>query len=79
MARALLNLRRRGFDLAIIEVDPIGFAVDDRERHGELAWRTWLLERDMTRRRLAAAGVSITRWRPNEPIAAAIENLEKRR
>ena len=79
VARALLNLRRRGFDLAIIEVDPIGFALDERERHGELAWRTWLLERDMTRSRLAAAGVSITRWRPNEPIAAVIENLEKRR
>jgi len=79
VTRALLNLRRRGFDLAIIEVDPVGFAVAERERQGELAWRTWLLERDVTRSRLAGAGVSITRWRPDEPIAAAIEHLEKSR
>lgn len=77
--RALLDLRRRGFDLAVVEVDPTGFALAERERYGDLAWRTWLLDRDRARSRFAAAGIPIARWRPGEAIAAAIEELEARR
>jgi uncharacterized protein (DUF58 family) len=79
VTRALLNLRRRGFDLVVIEVDPIQFTVGERRRFGELVWRTWLLDRDVTRSRFAAAGVPVTRWNPGEPITAAVETLERRR
>ena len=79
VTRALLNLRRRGFDLAVIEVEPIEFAAGERRRFGELVWRMWLLDRDATRSRFAAAGVPVARWNPHQPITAAVEALERRR
>ena len=75
VTRALLNLRRRGYQVSIVEVDPLPYLADARAVAGPLAWRTWLLERDADRTRLAAAGIVLASWGPDEPITAPVEAL----
>ena len=77
--RALLNLRARGYDLALIEVDPLRFAEHARASHGEQAWRVWLLERELIRSRFLRAGVPVSRWNGDAPLAAAVEELASTR
>ena len=49
VTRALLNLRRRGYQVSIVEVDPLPYLADAEAAAGPIAWRTWLLERDAVR------------------------------
>jgi len=77
--RALLNLRARGFDLALIEVDPLPFAEGARTLYGDQAWRVWLLERELVRHRFLRAGVPLSRWTAGSPLAAAVEELTSKR
>ena len=77
--RALLNLRARGYDLALIEVDPRRFAEHARTSYGEQAWRVWLLERELIRHRFLRAGVPVSRWSADAPLAAAVEELASKR
>ncbi len=65
---ALLNLRPRGFDLAVVEVSPEPFAVPGTTDTDALAHRLWLLEREALRTRLQALGVPISRWREDQPL-----------
>ncbi len=75
VTRALLNLRRRGYQVSIIELDPLAYLADAEAAAGPIAWRTWLLERDAVRTRLAGAGIKLASWGPNEPVAAPLEAL----
>jgi uncharacterized protein (DUF58 family) len=75
VTRALVNLRRRGYQVSIVEVDPLPYLADAESAAGPLAWRTWLLERDAVRTRLAAAGIVLASWAPDEPVAAPVEAL----
>ena len=75
ISRALLNLRRRGYQVSIVEVDPLPYLADAEAAAGPIAWRTWLLERDAVRTRLAGAGIALASWEPDEPIAAPVEAL----
>jgi uncharacterized protein (DUF58 family) len=75
VTRALLNLRRRGYEVSIVEVDPVPYLVGVKATVAPTVWRTWLLERDATRTRLAGAGISLASWDTSAPIAAAIEAL----
>lgn len=75
VTRALLHLRRRGYQVSIVEVDPLPYLADAEAAAGPIAWRTWLLERDAVRTQLAGAGIALAPWRPDEPIAAPVEAL----
>ena len=75
VTRALLNLRRRGYQVSILEIDPLPYLADAEAAAGPLAWRTWLLERDAVRTQLAGAGIALASWGPDEPIAAPVEAL----
>ncbi len=77
--RALLNLRARGYDLALIEVDPLRFAEQQRASYGEQAWRVWLLERELIRNQFLRTGVPVSRWNGDGPLAAAVEELASTR
>ena len=77
--RALLNLRARGYDLALIEVDPLRFAEQARALYGEQAWRVWLLERELIRNQFLRAAVPVSRWNGEAPLAAAVEELASTR
>jgi uncharacterized protein (DUF58 family) len=69
---ALLDLRARGFDLAVIEVSPEPFAAPKAGRAGEIAYRLWLLQREALRTRLQELGAPVTRWRDDEPLQAPL-------
>ncbi len=64
---ALLDLRARGFDLAVVEVDPERFVPPATDPGDRLADRVWHLHREARRARLAEAGIPIARWGPGEP------------
>jgi uncharacterized protein (DUF58 family) len=77
--RALLDLRARGFDLALIEIDPLPFAEHARAVYGDEVWRVWLLERELIRNRFLRAGVLVGRWNAGVPLAAVVEELTSKR
>jgi uncharacterized protein (DUF58 family) len=74
-ADALLDVRARGFDLAVVEISPLGFTEPGRGKTGELAWRLWTLKRDALRSRFERAGVAVARWDERIPLAAAVEEV----
>jgi uncharacterized protein (DUF58 family) len=72
---ALLDLRARGFDLAVIEVSPLPYVESGRGRTRQLAYRLWKLRREALRAEYAAAGVPVAEWRDGEPLAAPLEEV----
>ncbi|MEK6274836.1 MAG: DUF58 domain-containing protein [Actinomycetota bacterium] len=73
--RSLLDLRGRGFDLAVIELSPFPF-VDAGETEAErLAYRLWRLRRDALRSRYASLGVPIVEWSEGVPLEAMVEEV----
>jgi uncharacterized protein (DUF58 family) len=72
---ALLDLRARGFDLAVVEVSPLPFVDPGRGRSRDVAFRLWKLQRDALRAEYATAGVPVAEWRDGEPLAAPIEEV----
>jgi uncharacterized protein (DUF58 family) len=65
---ALLNLRARGFDLAILEVVAEPFAVSGSHEAVQLAHRLWSLDHAAIRLAYRRLGVPIVQWRPGEPL-----------
>jgi uncharacterized protein (DUF58 family) len=72
---ALLDLRARGFDLALVEISPLPFVEPARGNAGELAWRLWRLRREAARARFERAGVPVANWDEHVPLAAALEEV----
>jgi uncharacterized protein (DUF58 family) len=72
---ALLELARRGRDLAILELDVEATARSPVSRAGAAACRLWALERQATRTRLREAGVACARVAADRPLAVAIEEV----
>jgi uncharacterized protein (DUF58 family) len=72
---ALENLRGRGFDLVVIEVDPLSLIEPGRSERDQLAYRLWLLEREGRRARLERLGVGIARWSDEAALEAALEGV----
>jgi uncharacterized protein (DUF58 family) len=72
---ALLDLRARGFDLAVVEISPLPFTKPGPGKTGELAWRLWALRREALRVRFERAGVPVAAWDERMPLAAAIEEV----
>ena len=67
---ALLDLRARGFDLAVVEVSPVPFAAAGDDEADRLAHRLWLHTRAALRQRFETAGVPVVEWRDGEALAA---------
>lgn len=65
---ALLDLRARGFDLAVVEVTPEQFTPTGTSRSNALAYRLWQLQREALRTRLQELGVPVARWRDDQPL-----------
>jgi uncharacterized protein (DUF58 family) len=72
---ALENLRARGFDLVVVEIDPVSLVEPGRTEVDRLAYRLWLLEREARRARLERLGVGIARWSDDVPLEAALEEV----
>jgi uncharacterized protein (DUF58 family) len=69
---ALLNLRARGFDLAVVEVMIEGLAAPGSHEAFQLAHRIWHLDHEATLLSLRRLGVPIVRWRQGEPFQRAL-------
>ena len=74
-ARALLDLRARGFDLAIIEVSPVPYVTPGKGELNALAYRIWELRREALRGRYQRAGIPVAVWDDASPLASAIEEV----
>jgi len=72
---ALLDLRARGYDLAVVEVSPVPFVEAGESETDQLAYRLWLLRRDELRSRFERLGVAVARWDDEAPLAAAVEGV----
>ena len=72
---ALVDARGRGFDVAVIELDPVPFVEPRRDERGALAFRLWLLQRDALRERFRSAGIPVATWNETRPLEAALEEV----
>ena len=72
---ALLDVRGRGFDVAVIELDPVGLVEPRPDPRGRLAHRLWLLQREALRERFRAAGVPVATWNAERPLEVALEEV----
>ena len=72
---ALENLRGRGFDLVAVEVDPVGKVEPDSDGVSSLAYRLWILEREVLRARLERIGVAVARLGDERSLEAALEEV----
>jgi len=75
--RTLLDLRARGFDLAVIEISPVPFAPAGRDELDKLARRLWLLRREALRSRYLRLGVPVVEWNAGVPLQAALEEVRR--
>jgi uncharacterized protein (DUF58 family) len=71
----LLDLRARGFDLAVIEVSPVPFAEPGPTEVDRLAHRIWLMKRRALRAHYERVGVPVVEWRDGTPLAAPVEEV----
>jgi uncharacterized protein (DUF58 family) len=72
---ALLDLRARGFDLAVVELSPYSFVPEGESETQRLAYRLWRLRRDALRTKYASLGVPIVEWREGIPMEAVVEEV----
>ena len=75
--RTLLDLRARGFDLAVIEVSPVPFAPAGRDELDRLARRLWLLRREALRSRYLRLGVPVVEWDGEAPLQSVLEEVRR--
>jgi uncharacterized protein (DUF58 family) len=73
--RALLDLRARGVDLAIVDVSPLPFARPGPEPLDEVAFRLWELRRRAARLHFGSLGVPVAEWREDEPLAKPLAEV----
>ena len=74
-SQALLDLRARGYDLAIVECAPEPFLAAPGSTTAELARRVWQLQRSALRDRLRELGVPVAQWDINQPLPAAVAEV----
>jgi uncharacterized protein (DUF58 family) len=73
--RALLDLRARGFDLAVVEISPVPFVEQGTGELDDLAYRLWLLRREALRASYLRLGVPVVEWQRGMPLQAALEEV----
>ena len=72
---ALLDLRARGFDLAVVDVSPIPYVADEHGTGDDLAWRLWTMWRKALHHRYERVGVPVVEWSPDRSLLGAIEEV----
>ncbi len=69
---ALLDLRGRGYDLAVVELSPLAFVEPGQRETERLAYRLWAMEREALRGRFLSLGVPVVTWTPGQPLDLAL-------
>ncbi len=70
---ALLELRGRGFDLAVVELPPLSYLSLDDENVRRLV----ALERDLLRSRLRARGIAVVEWAEEQSLEVTVRGMEE--
>jgi uncharacterized protein (DUF58 family) len=76
---ALLDLRRRGHDLAIVELSPEPFLPPPSGAEQQLARRLWHVRREAVRGRLRARGATVQTWDGAAPLQLPVGALAQLR
>ena len=79
MINAVFDLRARGSDVAVIELDPVAFQDPGRRPDEQVAFRLWRLSRLRLRRRLEGRGVLVAQWDGGRALEEVVRELENRR
>jgi uncharacterized protein (DUF58 family) len=74
---ALLDLRARGFDLAVIDVSPVPFARRPQRGLDAVAFDIWTMRREALRHRLQQAGVAVSEWQRGAPLQSTLEEVRE--
>ncbi len=72
---ALLDLRARGFEVAILVLSPVPFTRPGRREDQELAWRLWSLQREQVQASYRRLGVAVAEWRADRPLEAVLKEV----
>ena len=72
---ALQDLRARGYDLAVIEMDPLSIVPAGRKKSDRLEYRLWALQRETLRAQLLRVGIAVARWDGAAPLEVAVEEV----
>jgi uncharacterized protein (DUF58 family) len=73
---ALLDLRARGFDLAVVDVSPVPFAPAGKTVIEQLTRRLWVLRRRAARAEYERLGVPVAEWREGQSFEGAMEEVK---
>jgi uncharacterized protein (DUF58 family) len=78
---ALGDLAGRGFDLLVLAVDPVPIVREGlaRSPRVDTACRLWALERQIQLVDLAAGGLRLVEWNPEDPIELALARVSRHR
>ena len=76
---ALFDLRRRGFDLAIVDISPVPMTSRGRGRGDELAYRLWRMHRAAVAAQFERLGVAIIEWHEGQPLQVPVAGLSEMR
>jgi uncharacterized protein (DUF58 family) len=71
------SMRRSGIDVSVIELDVTTLLPVAADHHRELGRRIWVMDLERLRDRLAAEGIPITLWGPDESPDVPIARLEQ--
>ena len=74
---ALLDLRARGYDLAVVDVSPVPFVARPPDGLDAVAHDIWVLRRDALRHRLQRAGVAVVEWTEERPLQSVLEEVRE--
>ena len=72
-ARVVHRLRRRGFDVSVLEIALDAGATPGPGEAGELAFRLWRLRREGRRRALRETGSPVVAWAMDRPMTLVLE------
>ena len=78
-AQALLDLRARGYDIAIVEIAPGQFLAPPASDVERLARRLWELQRDSLRLRYRRLGVAVAEWSSPASVGSIVEEVRRSR
>jgi uncharacterized protein (DUF58 family) len=72
---AVADLRARGYDVAVVEVDPAPLVQPGPTESDQLAYRLWLLQRETLRGQLSRLGIAVARWNAGVDLQAPLEEV----
>jgi uncharacterized protein (DUF58 family) len=72
---ALLDLRARKHDLAVVDISPLPFIPRPHSGLDAIAYDIWALRRDALRHSLQRSGVAVAEWQAGAPFQGVLEEV----